>query len=146
MLTWAAPLLILPGVGLLIMSTSARYARLHDELHFIHDHEAGDVGHLMRRALAFRNALVACYVAVTLLALSGLVLGIGLATTDAHVIIEACGVALTMGGVLAVVIAATLLTREAFLSFEVLEEHARRVRSRSVDPPDGHDPHAGELK
>ncbi len=30
---WLAPLLILPGIALLINSTSSRYATLHEEIH-----------------------------------------------------------------------------------------------------------------
>jgi len=32
---WLTPLLLLPGVALLIMSTSARYGQIHAELHHL---------------------------------------------------------------------------------------------------------------
>ncbi|MGB5364820.1 MAG: hypothetical protein WBN14_01035 [Polyangiales bacterium] len=31
-LLWVAPLLLLPGVGLLVMSTAARFGQIHEEI------------------------------------------------------------------------------------------------------------------
>ena len=38
---WLSPLLLLPGAGLLIMSTSQRFNRLHDEIHHIMEEGSG---------------------------------------------------------------------------------------------------------
>ena len=65
---WLAPLLILPGIGLLIMSTSTRYSTLHDQIHHWldggHDIAVIDQAHLVTRATHFRNALVALYISI----------------------------------------------------------------------------------
>ncbi len=56
---WAVPLLLLPGVGLLIMSTSIRFGQLHQELHLqLEKKNAGAVAHLRNRAGYFHTALV----------------------------------------------------------------------------------------
>lgn len=36
---WITPLLLLPGVALLIVSTAARFGQLQDEFHHLLDHE-----------------------------------------------------------------------------------------------------------
>ena len=76
---WLTPLLILPGVGLLIMSTSARYAQIHTEVHHLL-HEPGERGaalakQLYRRSKLFRNALVSLYLSVSLFVMAGLIGG-----------------------------------------------------------------------
>jgi hypothetical protein len=70
---WAAPLLLIPGVGLLILSTSARFGQLHQELHRQRDEgHSHAVEHLCRRARLLHSALVSLYVSVAVLAFSSL--------------------------------------------------------------------------
>lgn len=70
---WAAPLLLLPGVGLLILSTSIRFGKLHEELQLRRGQgQLTAVAHLCRRARFFHIALVSLYISVALLALSSL--------------------------------------------------------------------------
>ncbi len=126
-MSWAAPLLVLPGVALLVLSTSARYMRAHDELHALAE-RAGSVSQvilvrLLQRGRLFRNALVALYVAAVLLALAGLAGGAGLSSIAAG---------LSGGGILALVVGCVLLVREAVLSFHVLEAEGRALSARSV--------------
>lgn len=134
-LTWAAPLLILPGVGLLIASTSARYTRLHDELHHLGDHGGSHEGlrELLWRGRLFRNALVGCYVAVMLLASAGLVLGFGLTESGMALGVEGLGLLLTFAGVAAVVVVSGLLCAEALISFRVLDREVREALKRHPD-------------
>ena len=77
---WLSPLLLLPGVGLLIMSTSQRFNRLHDEIHHIMEEgsskSAGTVNHLMQRAKYFRNALVFLYSSISIFSVAGISSGI----------------------------------------------------------------------
>lgn len=75
---WLTPIIALPGIALLIISTSARYTRVPEELHHLEAHRTGP--HLRRlartllgRAVLFRNALVGLYLCVTLFALAGVV-------------------------------------------------------------------------
>ena len=66
---WAAPLLLIPGVGLLVLSTSARFGQLRQELHRQRDNgHSPAVQHLCRRARLLHSALVSFYVSIAVLA------------------------------------------------------------------------------
>ena len=70
---WATPLLLIPGVGLLVLSTSARFGQLHQELS--RQQSTGHsraVKHLCQRARLLHLALVSQYVSIAVLALSSL--------------------------------------------------------------------------
>ena len=70
---WAAPLLLIPGVGLLVLSTSIRFGQLRQELHRQQDIGHSDVvGRLCRRARLLHSALVSLYVSIAVLAVSSL--------------------------------------------------------------------------
>ena len=70
---WAAPLLMIPGVGLLVLSTSARFGQLHQEL-IRHQREGRSraVKHLCQRAHLLHSALVCFYASIAVLALASL--------------------------------------------------------------------------
>ncbi|MFZ4826103.1 MAG: DUF2721 domain-containing protein [Phototrophicaceae bacterium] len=76
---WLMPLLILPGISLLIVSTASRFSSLHDEIHHWLDgnHDSSTIHrvHLITRATHFRNALVALYASVLILVCASLVGG-----------------------------------------------------------------------
>lgn len=70
---WVAPLLLIPAVGLLVLSTSARFGQLHAE--FIRHQDEGRshaMKHLCKRAHLIHTALVSFYMSVAVLALSSL--------------------------------------------------------------------------
>jgi len=133
MISWVTPLLVLPGVGLLVMSTSARFARLHDELHH-HieqmDCDAGTLDRLLLRARLFRSALLALYGAVALLAMAGLSGGVEAPSWASSTLL--------VGGVVALVVASLLLMRETTISLDVIESEARglqrTLRGRPPEP------------
>ena len=131
-MNWAAPLLVLPGVGLLIMSTSARYIRLHDELHDVAEHGEmlRNLKFLLRRARLFRNALVCAYVSVMLLVLSGLVLGGSAALETSSHPVEVVGNVFAFVGVAVLLASSAFLVLEATLSFDVLEADAKHLMQR----------------
>ena len=113
---WITPLLLMPGVALLILSTAVRYNRLHDEVHEAEKHDAT----LAFRARRFCNALVGLYVAVSLIALAalsgvGAVVGFGAGFR--------VGIGLTGLSVMAILYSSTQLIREARRSLEVIENH-----------------------
>ncbi len=127
MISWATPLLVLPGVGLLVMSTSVRFARLHDELHrHLHDMQCAPrtVERLLLRGRLFRNALMSLYGAVALLAIAGLAGGV-----EAP---EAVSSSLLAAGVFLLVVAAGFLMRETTISLEVIEQEVRGIQE---EPP-----------
>ena len=125
---WLTPLLLLPGVALLLMSTSIRYGQLHDELHRLHADNGfsnGQVDELIRRASLFRNALVSLYLSAGLLALGSLAGGLaGFWMASLNWIVQA----ITCSGVLFIVFGAFQLVREAVLSLNVLTEHAKELK------------------
>lgn len=70
---WAAPLLLIPAVGLLVISTSARFGQLRDEFHrHTGEQEPSALKHLCRRASLIHSALVSFYTSVAVLALASL--------------------------------------------------------------------------
>ena len=94
---WILPLILLPGVALLIMSTSVRYGQIHSEMHHLLDSRAEIStpfrNHLLRRAMLFRNALVGLYVGVAVFALgsiTGAVADVLAGPSDWLVIIFTC--------------------------------------------------------
>ncbi len=121
---WITPLLLMPGVALLILSTAIRYNRLHDEAHQIGDpgsrHAGVHVATLSFRARRFRNALVGLYVSVSLLALAALS-GVGVVIgfeSGARLAIGTTGLS-----VVAILYSSAQLIREAGRSLEVIESH-----------------------
>ncbi len=78
---WLTPLLLVPGVALLVMSTSSRFAHVHSEIHDLanHKHEK-DIEklaeNLNKRSVIFNNALISLYLSITFLALAGLIGGL----------------------------------------------------------------------
>ncbi len=135
---WLTPLLFLPGVALLIISTSARYQRLHEELHHLFENAAEPDETLAREALRlnvragyFCSALVSLYVAAALLSLSALVGGL----TRTWAGLSYWSVVVLFSGAIAMVLYALIqLVREARQSLAILQYHTdvieRRHKSR----------------
>ncbi len=71
---WAAPLLLLPGVALMVLSTSIRFGSLHDEFHRVLElGRSKRLPRLRHRARLMRMALVGLYISVALLAIASVV-------------------------------------------------------------------------
>ncbi len=125
---WLTPLLILPGVALLIMSTSLRYVRVHEEIHHILEHQdeqSEDIARqLYRRSRLFRNALVFLYSSVSIFSLAGLMGGL-LQVTD---IGGYWGVTILTGlGIFFLLLASLELIREAYLSLDIIRRHFKSI-------------------
>ena len=75
--SWVTPLLLLPGIGLLLVSTSTRYEAVHQEIHTLLKHASDDhsdcASHVVRRARLLQITMLALYSAVALLSTSGLI-------------------------------------------------------------------------
>jgi hypothetical protein len=121
---WITPLLLMPGVALLILSTAVRYNRLHDEVHNAVGHDGEHAGlheaTLAYRARRFCNALVGLYLAVSLIALAALS---GVAAVVGLKFGSWVGIGLTGLSVMAILYSSTQLIREARRSLEVIEQH-----------------------
>lgn len=130
---WVTPLLLIPGVALLIMSTASRFSTMHSEMHhwLAHTHpiDARLVDSLERRGWHFRNALMALYAAIGLLASGGLVGG-GL-----HLVEVAADLPVTVFtalGILLTCFAVVQLIFETRLLLRVVEIHARELHERTA--------------
>jgi hypothetical protein len=126
-LSFATPLLLLPGAALMLVSTSPRYESLHAEIHHLMaEGPAGAmcVEHVLRRARLLRSAMVLLYCACAFFSASGL---IGGATTwlagTAHPLAWGLGGA----GVACVVLASIELVRESIVSLRVVEDHGKDI-------------------
>lgn len=123
-LFFLTPLLILPGVGLLLVSTSTRYANLHDEIHHWvdGDHNLAFIenAYLLTRARFFRNALVSLYLCVLTFALASL---LGAIVDFMNGSGEAAVFFFAFIGILCLGFASVELVRESLLSLQVIESH-----------------------
>jgi threonine/homoserine/homoserine lactone efflux protein len=119
--TFILPLTLLPGVALLIVSTSTRYGQLHDEIHRFVQQPGQKQGqlHLRQRARHFRDALIGLYLCVSIFALTSLV---GVTLEVLSLSSRWPIVILTSLGCISLFFAAYQLVRESFLSLEGLEE------------------------
>jgi len=122
---WAAPLLLLPGVALLIMSTSVRYTRLHDEIHHLtrDDCDRCGLGTLFYRARLFHRARVSLYVRVALFALSSLVGGLLTLVAEPALVPV---FAVTCAGITALVPASVFLILESIHALDVIRDLVHR--------------------
>lgn len=127
---WLTPLILLPGVALLIVSTSARFGQLHTEFHRLLDHPDAHARilsqHLMKRSALFRDALLALYASVGLFAIGSL-LG-GVVNLWRPQSLWVVGTA-TMFGICCVAYAAVQLMRETLICLSVLNDHSEQLRS-----------------
>ncbi|UCH66346.1 MAG: DUF2721 domain-containing protein [Ignavibacterium sp.] len=125
---WLSPLLLLPGAGLLIMSTSQRFNRVHDEVHHILEERTSDskmiMSHLLQRAAYFRNALVLLYLSVSIFAAAGLLGGITSGWDEVSAILT---IGLTITGILCVTSSSIILIIESRLSLKIVQMHAEEL-------------------
>lgn len=74
---WLTPLILLPGVALLIVSTSARFGQSQSEFHRLLEHPDAEAKilarNLLHRSRLFRDALTSLYLSVGLFSLGSLV-------------------------------------------------------------------------
>ncbi len=68
---WVAPVLMIPGMALLVISTGNRYGQL-----LVHLAEAGGERNLIKQLQVLRCALLALYVGIALHAVAGLLGGL----------------------------------------------------------------------
>lgn len=127
---WLTPLILLPGVTLLLVSTSARFGQLHTEIHRLLDHPDAHARilsrHLLRRSRLFRDALVALYASVGLFAFGSLLGGVvNLWRPESLWIVGGA----TMIGIGCIVYAAVQLVREALICLHVIVDHTEQLQT-----------------
>ena len=125
---WLTPLILLPGVALLIGSTSARFGQVHTEFHHMLDHPDAHARilsrNLLERSRLFRDALASLYVSVGLFSLGSLLGGvINLWRPGSLWFVGG----LIISGIGCVVFASIQLVRESLLCLNVIQEHYEHV-------------------
>ena len=136
---WLTPLILLPGVALLIMSTSARFWQIHEEFHRLlerpDDHSKIISRQLLRRGRLFRNALLCLYTSVGLFSIGSL-LG-GFLNLWAPRLLWIVG-GLTLIGIAALVFASVQLIQESFVCMNVITDNNSIIESvTSYERPPG---------
>lgn len=125
---WLTPILLLPGVALLTVSTAHRFGQIQAEFHRLlnrPDRHAQIVTRsLVARARLYRDALASLYASVTLFALGSLLGGVvNLWRPQSLWIVGG----LTIAGIAAIVFSAVQLFRESLLSLQVVEEQSDAI-------------------
>ncbi|RMG95606.1 MAG: DUF2721 domain-containing protein [Chloroflexi bacterium] len=126
---WLTPLILLPGVALLVLSTSVRYAQIHEEFHHLL-HTSSEANkriarHLLTRSICFRNALVSLYLGVGFFSIASLVGGItSLIAENVDLVV----IGLTFAGIACLVFAAFQLIRESSTSLKIIREHHQQIQ------------------
>ncbi len=130
---WLTPLILLPGVALLIVATSHRDVQVHIEVHHIiethTDAASRSFQNLLKRSGLLRDALVDLYVSVALFSMASLLGGLArLWDKQAFWIV----VSLACVGIFSLVYASVQLILEALLSMELIKEHARKIEAEKL--------------
>lgn len=120
------PLTYIPGVALLIVSTSSRYVHMNDLINSYSPEEcrlqAEKVKQELRRAHLYRNGLLGFYLSVVFFSLGSLVAFLvnswGIQTSKA--ILEIASIA----GVALIVFSCVNLSIESILTLDILKKHA----------------------
>lgn len=136
--TWIQPLIMMPGIGLLIMSTSLRSGQLDEQLQSLAGPDGSEeqlLRHLVSRSVRFRQALISLYVGVGLLSLGALMGGL---TTPWPTASRWAVQAVSGGVILSVVFAAAVLIRESIHSAEVVQFCGRRALARAREKTTEH--------
>ncbi|WP_146119017.1 DUF2721 domain-containing protein [Blastopirellula marina] len=134
---WLTPLVLLPGVALLIVSTSARFGQILTEVHRLLDrpdaHAKILARNLLQRSALFRDALIALYSSVGLFALGSLLGGVvNLWRPESLWVVGGA----TMIGICCIVFAAVQLIREALTCLQVVVDQTERLQAVESDYSD----------
>ena len=130
------PLTYIPGVALLIMSTSQRYTDVNSMIHEFSKEECRikteRVTQELRRAHLFRNSLLALYLSVAFFSLGSLVAFLvnSWGITTSTVVLEIA----TVIGVACIVFAVSKLAAESILTLDIIKRHAKRHEDKTDDP------------
>ena len=129
------PLTYIPGVALLIMSTSQRFINVNNTIHGFSDEECRiqteRVKQELRRAHLFRNSLLALYLSVAFFSLGSLVafLTSSWGITTSTTVLEIA----TVLGVVCIVFSVSKLAVESILTFDIIKRHAKHHEDNTDD-------------
>jgi hypothetical protein len=136
---WVSPVVLVSGVGLLILSTSARYGQMHAELReLLHDTNDGKLAdepanmlyqHLRNRTHLLLSALFGLYLSIGFLVTATLVGALGTLWTMSQIPV----VALTCAGILGIAFAALQLIRESRLFLHTVDACGHQMTGMQDD-------------
>lgn len=131
---WLTPILLLPGVALLTVSTAHRFGQIQAEFHRLLDHPDSHAEIVTRslvvRARLYRDALSSLYASVGLFALGSLLGGVvNLWRPQSLWVVGG----LTIAGIAAIVFSSVQLFRESLLSLQVVREQSAAVQESLGD-------------
>lgn len=123
--SWIIPFTFIPGVGMLILSTSNRLyfvSTLIREIAYSKDHIfSADIEKLVKRTRHFHMALVLFYISIALMALAVLLGGTSNYLNDSLLKIGVYSAnALTLIGILNIVIGTIYLVKESILASHII--------------------------
>ena len=127
------PLTYIPGVALLIISTTQRFTEVNKT---IHDFSAEEcklkterVRQELRRAHLFRNSLLGLYLGIAFFSLGSLVafLVTNMGIETSKKVLEVA----TVLGVACIVIAVSKLALESILSLDIIKRHAKQHEDKT---------------
>ncbi len=129
------PLTYIPGVALLLVSTTQRYSQVNNTIHGFSEEEcrvkSDRVKQEIRRAHLFRNSLLGLYLSVVLFSLGSLIAFLvnnwGIETSKT--VLE---VAIILG-VACIVFSVSKLALESILTFDILKRHAKHHMNEDED-------------
>lgn len=131
---WLTPLILLPGVALLIGSTSARFAQVHAEFHRLQEHRDANAQilsrSLIRRSELFRDALASLYSSVAAFSMGSLI-GAFVHFFWPTSLWFVGG--FTIIGITCLVFAAIQLIRESLICLDVIREASETIRDVDKD-------------
>jgi hypothetical protein len=131
---WLTPLILLPGVALLIMSTSVRFGQVHDEFHVFLDHpdtHAKVVAkQLVQRAIFLRDALVCLYASVGFFTIGSFLGGL-INLWQPHMLWIVGG--LTLFGIVSVAAASVQLVRESLICIRLIRDHSEHIEQSQAN-------------
>lgn len=135
---WLTPIILLPGVALLTVSTAHRFGQIQAEFHRLLDHTDSHAQivtrSLIRRARLYRDALASLYASIGLFALGSLLGGVvNLWRPQSLWVVGG----LTIVGIAAIVYSAVQLFRESLLSLHVVREQSATIEESLKDRGDG---------
>ena len=130
---WLTPMILLPGVGLLTVSTANRFGQIQGEFHRLMDHPDNHAKivarYLLTRARLYRDALASLYISVGLFSLGSLLGGVvNLWRPQSLWVVGG----LTIVGIAAIVYASVQLLRESMLSLQVVREQSAAIEEQIV--------------
>lgn len=129
------PLTYIPGVALLIMSTSQRFTAVNNTIHGFSEEEcrvkSERVKQELRRAHLFRNSLLGFYLSVAFFSLGSLVAFLvnSWGITTSTKVLEIA----TVLGVVFIVFSVSKLAAESILSLDIIKHHAKHHENNTDD-------------